>query len=308
MPAPGATSQPATSPAPAASAPARPFPPPDIRPPFERSKAPGDGRWTPLAARPGAVPSSGAPVMVTTTLHPHRESRFMALTLVAVDLTRASLHFMPGTADVKQKELPFAPGLVPQQEQARLLAAFNGGFMPRHGRYGMRLGEVSVLPPRKDACTIAIGRDGSVKIRSVEVLEASLPEALAVRQTPPCLLEQGVVHPLLEQGRDKAWAGHTPGVVTRRRSAIGLDATGLTLFYAVGIETSAKLLAEGMRFAGASDAAELDINWNWTKFFTFARGEDGSLVVGSTLVPVEHAKSAYVGQASDRDFFYLLSR
>ena len=237
--------------------------------------------------------------MVTTTLHPHRESRFMALTLVAVDLTRASLHFMPGTADVTQKELPFTPGLVPGAEQARLLAAFNGGFMPRHGRYGMRLAEVSVLPPRKDACTIAIARDGTLKIRSVEVLEASLAEALAVRQTPPCLLEQG---------RDKAWAGHTPGVVTRRRSAIGLDATGLTLFYAVGIETSAKLLAEGMRFAGASDAAELDINWNWTKFFTFAKGENGSLVVESTLVPVEHAKSAYVAQASDRDFFYLLLR
>jgi len=246
--------------------------------------------------------------MVTTTLHPHRESRFMALTLVAVDLSRASLHFMPGTADVTQKDLPFSPGLVPANEQSRLLAAFNGGFMPRHGRYGMRLGEVSVLPPRKDACTIAIARDGSVKIRSVEVLEASLPEALAVRQTPPCLLEQGAVHPLLEQGRDKAWAGHTPGVVTRRRSAIGLDPSGLTLFYAVGIETNAKLLAEGMRFAGASDAAELDINWNWTKFFTFATGENGALVVGNTLVPVEHAKSAYVGQASDRDFFYLLSR
>jgi hypothetical protein len=233
----------------------------------------------------------------------------MSLTVVAVDLSRASLHFMPGTADVAdKKELPFAPGLVPQAEQARVLAAFNGGFMPRHGRWGMSLGAVTVLAPRKEGCTIAIATDGAVSIRSFPVLEASVAELSALRQTPPCLLERGALHPLLEQGRDKAWAGHTPGVVTRRRSAIGIDASGFTLFYAVGIETNAKLLAEGMRFAGASDAAELDINWNWTKFFTFAKAEDGSLAVGAALVPVEHAKSAYVGQASERDFFYLLSR
>ncbi len=232
----------------------------------------------------------------------------MSLTLVAVDLTRASLHFMPGTADVPQKALPFTPGLVPKSELSRVLAAFNGGFMPRHGRWGMRLGDVTVMPPRKEGCTITLGRDGAVAIRSFPALEASLSDALAVRQTPPCLLERGEVHPLLQKGRDKAWAGHTPGVVTRRRSALGLDASGLVLFYAVGIETNAKLLAEGLRFAGASDAAELDINWNWTKFFTFEKREDGSLAVAQTLVPVEHAKSAYVGQPSDRDFFYLLSR
>jgi hypothetical protein len=242
----------------------------------------------------------------------------MSLTVVAVDLLRASLHFMPGTADVADKKaLPFVPGLVPRAEQARVLAAFNGGFMPRHGRWGMSLGAVTVLPPRKEGCTIAIGGDdalrnprgsGGVSIRSFPVLEASVSELAALRQTPPCLLERGALHSLLEQGRDKAWAGHTPGVVTRRRSAIGIDATGSTLYYAVGIETNAKLLAEGMRFVGASDAAELDINWNWTKFFTFTKTEDGSLAVGATLVPVEHAKSAYVGQASERDFFYLLSR
>jgi hypothetical protein len=232
----------------------------------------------------------------------------MSLTLVAVDLTRASLHFMPGTADVPQKELPFTPGLVPKSELSRVLAAFNGGFMPRHGRWGMRLGDVTVLPPRKEGCTIAIARDGAVAIRSFPALEASLADAHVVRQTPPCLLERGELHPLLQQGNDKPWKGHTAGVVTRRRSAIGIDASGLVLYYAVGIETNAKLLAEGLRFAGASDAAELDINWNWTKFFTFTKAEDGSLAVGQTLVPVEHAKSAYVAQPSDRDFFYLLSR
>jgi hypothetical protein len=242
----------------------------------------------------------------------------MSLTVVAVDLTRVSLQFMPGTDDVADKKaLPFSPGLVPKPDQARLLAAFNGGFMPRHGRWGMSLGAVTVLPPRKEGCTIAIAREDApreaaskrtVSIRSFPALEASVAELSALRQTPPCLLEGGAIHPLLEQGRDKAWAGHTPGVVTRRRSAIGIDASGFTLFYAVGIETNAKLLAEGMRFVGASEAAELDINWNWTKFFTFTKADDGSLVVGAALVPVEHAKSAYVGQASERDFFYLLSR
>ncbi|HEY8946846.1 MAG TPA: hypothetical protein VIM73_21535, partial [Polyangiaceae bacterium] len=66
--------------------------------------------------------------------------------------------------------------------------------------------------------------------------------------------------------------------------------------------------AEAMRHVGAFDSAELDINWNWTKFLLFGDTPEGKLRVSSSLVEGEHGKRTYVERASERDFFYLLRK
>ena len=132
-------------------------------------------------------------------------------------------------------------------------------------------------------------------------------EIRALRQTPPCLVENGAVHPQLEKGQDRAWGGQTPGIVTRRRSALGVSAGGRILYYAIGVETPPKLLARGLLAAGVHAAAQLDINWNWTRFFVFSRA-GGELGIAESLVEVEHGKRDYVERASERDFFYVLRR
>ena len=215
---------------------------------------------------------------------------------------------MPGTEDLGGKKVPFTAGLVPSAERARLLAVFNGGFQPRHGRWGMKLGETEVVPPRDEGCTLALFGDGSIRLRSWPALAASSSEMRAFRQTPPCLVEEGAVHPDLLAGRDKAWAGQAKDLVTRRRSAVGLDPTERVLFYAIGVEASPRLLAEALRFAGARNAAELDINWNWTRFLAYERDRDGKPRVASALVEGEVSKSGYVERASERDFFYVLEK
>jgi hypothetical protein len=274
------------------------FPPPDITPPSARSADDGDGRWQALSE----------PLVYSTVLHPHETSRFITITIAAIDLTRVRLEFLPGVDDVGKQQVPFTPGLVPSAEQSRLIAVFNGGFMPQHGRWGMRLGETTVLPPRDLGCTIALFQDGAVKIGSWPALAPAAESMRALRQTPPCLLEEGALHPQLLAGRDRAWAGHTPGIVTRRRSAIGLSADGQTLLYAIGVEASPKLLAVGLSAAGAHAAAQLDINWNWTRFLLFGTGPDGKLGVRQALAEVQHARREYVELPSKRDFFYLLER
>jgi hypothetical protein len=294
---------PAVAPPAARVTPKRAFPPPEIAPPSARSAEPGDGRWQPLGDSRGAEPR-----LYTTVIHPHEASRFITLTLVAIDLTRVRIELMPGVDDVGKQAVPFTPGLVPGAEQARLLAAFNGGFMPQHGRWGMRAFETTLLPPREQGCTIALSSEGGVAIRSWSALAPNAAELRALRQTPPCLLEQGEVHPDLLAGRDRAWAGQTPGIVTRRRSALGISEDGQTLYYALGVEASPKLLATGLLAAGATSAAQLDINWNWTRFLLFAAGEGGAPRVSTTLAPVEHTKRDYVEVASKRDFFYVLER
>jgi len=281
----------------------RAFPPPNVVPPFARSAAAGDGRWAPLGdARSG----DGTPLLATTVIHPHEASKFITLTLVAIDLTATRLHFLPGSDDVGKQKVPFVPGLVPSHERERLLAAFNGGFMPRHGRWGMRVGGTTIVPPREPGCTIALLEGGSVRIASWQALAPLENELRFLRQTPPCLLEHGAVHPALQRGDSKPWAGQTPGIVTRRRSAIGLSQDGRILYYAVGVETPPKLLATGLLAAGAHDAAQLDINWNWTRFFLFQKEPDNRFAVVAALVDVEHSKREYVEHASERDFFYVL--
>ena len=265
------------------------FPPPDVAPPSARSAEADDGRWKPFD---DAQLSDGKSLVYTTVIHPHEASRFIALTVVAIDLARARLEFLPGVDDVSKQRVPFAPGLVPASD----------------GRWGMRVGDSTLLPPREPGCTIALFAEGRVEISSWPALAPAAAEIRALRQTPPCLLEQGAVHADLVAGRDKAWAGHTPGIVTRRRSAIGLSQDAQTLFYAIGVETSPKLLASGLRAVGAATAAQLDINWNWTRFLLFGTAADGKPSVAKALVQVEYSKRDYVELASKRDFFYVVKR
>jgi len=278
-------------------------PPPTITPPSARSAEPGDGVWKRL----GDAGTSGS-WLFTTTIHPHPASRFITLTLVALDLTALRLGFMPGLEDVGKRQVPFAAGLVPADEQAKVVAAFNGGFMLRHGRWGMQLGETTLQAQRDPGCSIAIDANGAVQIRSWPELAPGAAKFVAIRQTPPCLVENGALHPWLSKGNDKPWAGNTAGVVTRRRSALGLDRDGKWLYYAVGLETPARLLAEGLKAAGVEHAAELDINWNWTRFLVFDRNAGGALRVSRSLVEVDHSPRVYVERASERDFFYVLRR
>jgi hypothetical protein len=293
------------SPAQAPAAQGYPLPP--IPPPHARSAHAGDGRWSRLG-RPGDRAAAGDGVFYVTTLHPHPSSRFIALTIVSVNLGAARLGFVPGTEDVGSTKPPEPPGLVPVAEQDALLAAFNGGFQPRHGHWGMQSGAVTIVPPRPDGCTIALTKDGLASIQPHASLAGAPSDFAALRQTPPCLLHRGAIHADLLAGRDKIWGGRVQGVVTRRRSALGIDASGRVLFYAIGIEASPRQLAEGLKFAGADSAAELDVNWNWTRFMLFGQNDEGKLRITSNLVEAEFSKLDYVERPSQRDFFYVTRR
>ena len=132
----------------------------------------------------------------------------------------------------------------------------------------MGVGGVTLQEPREGGCTVTIDDEGRMAILPWQ--EVTSPEKLRVwRQTPPCLLDGGALHPNLEKGQLRVWAGRDPGRKTRRRSAMGLDATGRILFYGMGVETEADDLARGMAAVGANDAVELDINYSWTKFLVF---------------------------------------
>jgi hypothetical protein len=251
--------------------------------------------------------------MYKSLVHPHPIKGFVFVAIVAVDLRRAELHLVAGTEEPQSKTVPEErrPGLIPAEHQADLLGVFNGGFMARHGAYGVMIAGEPFVPPRKDACTIALLRDGVVRVEPWAELEASKVGMRAFRQTPECLIHRGALHPDLDsEHAAKKWGSMQNGDRETRRSAIGLDASGQILFYGLGEWTIAKDLAVAMKAAGCVVAAELDINWSYTRFLLFGRPSPGEpLQVVSTLVPkTEHTRLGYVSKASQKDFFYLKRR
>jgi hypothetical protein len=236
------------------------------------------------------------------------------VTLVAIDLRRVALHLVAGTLEPKSDNVPEErrPGLVPAGDQPSLLAVLNGGFMTRHGTWGVMVAGDVFLPPHDDGCTVALYPNGMVRIRTHQELAGTVGDMLAFRQTPPCLIEQGAIGPaLLGADKPRRWGLSITGGVDIRRSALGLAEGGRTLIYGLGESITPRALAEAMRGAGAVDAAELDVNWSYTRFFLYGPGASPGAPpeVTATLVPkLKHAAGQYVTRPSERDFFYLSRR
>lgn len=256
-----------------------------------------------------AVP--GAELLYRTTVHPDAIKPHVAVAVVAIDLRRVDVRLVAGTQEPLSTTVPdtHRPGVIPGADLPGLLAVFNGGFMTRHGAWGMMIAGEVFLPPREDGCTVALYRDGSVRIRTFSALSGSVADLLAYRQTPPCLVEQGSVHEALLGGdKPRRWGLSETGGLDIRRSALGLADGGRTLLYGLGEWITPRALAEAMRAAGAVDAAQLDVNWSFTRFLLYGKPASPAAApeVEETLIPkLKHAPRQYVLKPSERDFFYL---
>lgn len=317
------------------------FPPADIVPPHVGTAASGDGRWRPFAPPeegrdappPGKTESQlrpdELPPLLVTRLHPHPTSRFRTLTIAALDLRRLRLFHELGTSDLsgtQHAKLANEVGRVPVEWQPQLLAVFNGGFQPRHGWWGIVSHGVELVEPREGGCALvsfALPKRPSPSFRPVKLapwsqLEGERESMVSIRQGPPCLIENGQLHARLQSGNERPWGGQQKDRKTRRRSAVALSADGRTLYYVLAEEMGVKELAQGLLHLEVEVAAQLDINWNWTRFWVVQssagatpRGEAREGRPAKVLAPlVENMakdRGEYITRRSGRDFFYLTS-
>jgi hypothetical protein len=287
-------------------APAPAFAPAAFAPPVPSVAGKTDGQWIAIddAERPGEPP-----VFYKTIVHPDKRRSFAAVAVVAIDLAHVGLTLVPGTVEPASTVLPRAqrPGVVPNDQLADLVAAFNGGFKAEHGHFGMMIDGVTLLPPRDTSCTIGLYQDGSLKIRTYPALADSLGDLRAYRQTPPCLLEEGQLNNrLLTAENTRGWGAAVGGDTVIRRSALGLDADGKTLFYGLGVSVTATSLARAMQAAGAENAAQLDVNAIYPRFLFYAHPAGELPKVDGALIPdIEFAAHEYVGPPETRDFFFV---
>jgi hypothetical protein len=174
----------------------------------------------------------------------------------------------------------------------------------------MSLGGVEYLPPRDIACTLVRYRDGSLGIGTWSRIASKKADMLYYRQTPPCLVEDGKLHEILEEyAYARKWGATVSGETIIRRSAVGLSEDGRTLLYGLGEAMTAQAIARGMQAAGAHWVAELDVNYSYPRLLFYERGPDDAPIASSAIIPsIDFTADEYVTRPSVRDFFYLTRR
>jgi hypothetical protein len=258
-------------------------------------------------------PLSDQAIMERTTVKPDPKRPWVKAALVRFDMARIELHIVPGwsepAAAAGVKPFP-RPGKIPAEDQAagRLLAGFNGGFKTRHGAYGMMVDGITIVPPRDNMATVAIGPDHSIEIGAWgREITATRPIS-EYRQNCPLLVDQGAVNPAVNNGDPADWGYTVKNSATTWRSALGLTQDRRWLIYGIGDPLTVETLAQSMQAAGAYYAMELDVNFAWTRFVTF---QTAAAVDAPHPVVAEKLLSAMLGKDDEflapypRDFFYV---
>jgi hypothetical protein len=287
-----------------------PLRPTDIGPMDPRVAAAGDGSWR---AVPNPNRPEDEPILFATMLHPDVKRSWAEVFVVAAELERVRLHAVAGSVEPKATtpdgQAAPRPAVVPEEDQQALLAVFNGGFKTEHGQHGMYVDGVTLLPAKSGLCTIACFADGRVLVGTWDSLSNTIASGtrhvLFWRQAAPCLVERGALNAALRDEQTRRWGATIDGETVIRRSALGLDAGGRFLYVAITNDTTATALATAMLHAGASDVAQLDVNWSYPKFVLFPRDASGALHAQTLFEGFPIDQDSFVRKPYPRDFFYV---
>jgi hypothetical protein len=263
-----------------------------------------------LGWQPYGPSVNGTPVLARTMVSPDPNRPYAGVALVRMNLSMLQLHMMPGNQEPARtiqvlKAFP-SLGAIPVSDQAKLVAAFNGGFKAINGHYGMMVNQVTLLPARPNMGTVAIYRDGHVQIGAwgTDILPSA--DIVAYRQNCPALVDAGQLNPDLQYNNRNEW-GYTGNTDITWRTGLGITQDGKYLIYAVGNGTSAATLAQVLKDAGAYAAVQLDINQYYAHFDTYQPSNSGGLVAQRLLDKMINQTSIYLTPEA-RDFFYLTAQ
>ncbi len=269
--------------------------------------SPSQGTWQSFGSSPAE-----SQVLARTVLYPDPARPYSQAAIVRMDLTRTTLHLVPGTVDpiAAPGTAPFPrPGIIPLnvQSSGTLLAAFNGGFKAINGAYGMFANGATILPPQKGLATVAIYSDGSVKMGAWGRDLTQTPNLVAFRQNCPLLVDAGSLNPDVANENPREWGYTIRNSDVTWRSGLGLSADGHTLYYVVGASLTVETLARALQTAGAYYAMQLDINPVWTRFVTYRSLAPNRLLADKLLSQMAGTTSQFLSP-DNRDFFYLTLR
>jgi hypothetical protein len=265
----------------------------------------GEGAWQPYL-----YDTAGQVVARRTFLQPDPERPYAIVAVVAIDLARTRLHFVLGFSDPGLPDGPRGAGVIPEADRAagRLLAAFNGGFRTANGGFGAMADGLVALPPVDGIATVGMYSDGTVRIGEWGDEIGEDPELVAWRQNCPLVIRDGGISDRVYNDSITDWGGTIGNSIVARRSGLGLDEAGETLYYFAGPSLNMPALADAMLAAGVHAGMLLDINHFWVHFTAFYPDESGA-PAADPLLPDEMIDQV------DRflhpfaaDFFYVTLR
>lgn len=251
---------------------------------------------------------AGQQYLARAIVQPDPARPYANVALVRIDLQHARLDMLPGTSEpkigkamVKYTGAGVIPGAV--QQGGNLLAAFSGGFKGMHGSYGMTVNNTVILPPLDGMGTVAIYKDGSVRIGAWGRDIVNSPDLVSYRQNCPLLVDADSVSAAVNNADRKLWGYTIDNLDTTWRSGLGITQDGRYLIYGVGNSLTVESLANAMQSAGAYTAMQLDINGYYTRFDTYGL-QNGTLAATKLLKEMSGDASQFL-RPYDRDFFYL---
>jgi len=261
----------------------------------------GEGVWTPYIQT-----ASGGTVAYRTFLQPDPGRPFAVVAVVAFDLAQTRLHYVLGYEEPYSPDGPKRSGAMPASDKAPglLLAMFNGGFKATHGQFGAMSDGVVALPPRDGIGTLAIYKDGRVRIGNWGSDITSSDNLLAWRQNGPLVVQNGQINQEIYSNSPKDWGYTVKDVSPTWRSGIAISPDGGTLYYFAGPSLSMETLAQSMLSAGVAAALQLDINNYWVHFV--AVRPQGNKLALDPLFP--EAMNSHIDRylyPYGRDFFYV---
>jgi hypothetical protein len=266
----------------------------------------GEGVWSPYLL--GSIPNQVA--ACRTFFQPDPERPYAIAAVVAFNMSAVDPHFVLGTQEPASSIPVDRPGIISPADlqPGVLLAVFNGGFKAHHGHYGVMVNGIVVIPPKDGFGTIALYKDGRLRIGAWGSDITPTPDILFWRQNGPLLVQGGQVNPRTYNQSIQDWGSTVDGSfpVATWRSAMGMSADGKTMYYAAGPSLTLQSLAQALITAGASQAVQLDINNYWVYFgqVVFNDGKPKTI----PLFPDWKDNPDRYLQTYTRDFFYVTAK
>ena len=262
---------------------------------------PGEGAWT-TAGLPRSNPNDM--LMAKTFIRPDKSRPYAMVGVLLMDARRIHLNMIAGTGEPGGYRGMKGGGVLPGDAASSLLAAWNGGFKGQHGSYGMWIDGREFVPLRNGLATVAVMKDGSIKLGEYGRDFTRDENTVAVRQNAVLLVDKGEVSRRVGEGNDTwGYVQVNSAEFITWRSAVGITKEG-NLLFAAGNSLSAETLAKALWAAGAYMAMQLDINSPYVLLSTFTQQPDGTLKADRFMDNMPDSPSRFL-KTQERDFMYI---
>ena len=309
----------------------------DLIPIIESPKLENEGKWVEVKGYDK--------IFYKTKIRVNPEKHWSVTELCKIDLNRVKIKWTSGNK-YKDKNGKLGKGKIELKENEKLLAAFNGGFMPKHDNGGMWFEHKELVPMKDELATLIINDKDEISLfKYTKETEAKIKNneinIKYARQNHPMIMENNIINEqtknwgivlitkavrpspgaiaeMLENPNTAATAsgyiyGNKPMYVYSTSSKpiyAWRSGIGITkdnwLVYAAANDITAQKLAESLKMADCYNAMHLDMNSNHLIFNFYEEKAKKKHLATSFSDRFHSSLLNKYQQGYGHDFFYIV--